>query len=88
MEPASEPRTIEVRRSSALKKKREQYISVCDIQNDQGGTANQGGTAEVLRSLCRDWKGFFVVLSCPSRSRKQEITVLRKGERSWQKRRN
>ena len=84
MEPASEPRTIEVRRSSALKKKREQYISVCDIQNDQGGTANQGGTAEVLRSLCRDWKGFFIYREssafCPSQSRKQEITVLKKGE--------
>ena len=84
MEPASEPRTIEVRRSSALKKKREQYISVCDIQNDQGGTANQGGTAEVLRSLYRDQEGFFIFFWPGARSFQKQI-ILKKEKRTMAK---
>ena len=46
MEPASEPRTIEVRRRSCVNGRRE------SIGKYSG--ANQGGTAEAFRSLARD----------------------------------
>ena len=60
MEPASELRTIEVRRYVPRYRDFERVFSDHSMWSD----ANQGGTAETFRSLIQGWKGFSFCIRC------------------------